>query len=403
MMEFPGMAEVLRQLSGWVRSNFYSKREHVRTRDGTRWHDLPLRTNANGYVDPTFYDLSAFTGSAQFVDNVFTLVDNGDTSKKFQLQLSGISAATTRTWTVPDGSDTFVGLTLTQTLTNKTLTTPTIGDFTNAAHNHSNAAGGGTVSHASLSSIGTNTHAQVDTHIAATEAHGATGAVVGTTNVQTLTDKTLTSPVINTPTLTVNDNALTVQDGGDTTKKMQFQLSGITASNTRTLTVPDSDGTLALLGLAQTFSALKTFSAGLTFGNETLANYDEGTWSPAINGSSSDPTVTFTIQVGIFTRIGNVYIYVMTLAINTISGGGGDVRITLPVTILSTVGSSPAAPVRTDGIDLPGTPSTVVVTPLAGAAYANLRVVNDNATSTLVQVSALAAGDVISASGIFFV
>jgi hypothetical protein len=403
MMEFPGMAEVLRQLSGWVRSNFYSKREHVRTRDGTRWHDLPLRTNANGYVDPTFYDLSAFTGSAQFVDNVFTLVDNGDTSKKFQLQLSGISAATTRTWTVPDGSDTFVGLTLAQTLTNKTLTTPTIGSFTNAAHDHSNAAGGGTVSHASLSSIGTNTHAQVDTHIAATEAHGATGAVVGTTNLQTLTDKTLTSPVINTPTLTVNDNALTVQDGGDTTKKMQFQLSGITASNTRTLTVPDSDGTLALLGLAQTFSALKTFSAGLTFGNETLANYDEGTWSPAINGSSSDPTVTFTIQVGIFTRIGNVYIYVMTLAINTISGGGGDVRITLPVTILSTVGSSPAAPVRTDGIDLPGTPSTVVVTPLAGAAYANLRVVNDNATSTLVQVSALAAGDVISASGIFFV
>jgi hypothetical protein len=403
MMEFPGMAEVLRQLSGWVRSNFYSKREHVRTRDGTRWHDLPLRTNANGYVDPTFYDLSAFTGSAQFVDNVFTLVDNGDTSKKFQLQLSGISAATTRTWTVPDGSDTFVGLTLAQTLTNKTLTTPTIGSFTNAAHDHSNAAGGGTVSHASLSSIGTNTHAQVDTHIAATEAHGATGAVVGTTNVQTLTDKTLTSPVINTPTLTVNDNALTVQDGGDTTKKMQFQLSGITASNTRTLTVPDSDGTLALLGLAQTFSALKTFSAGLTFGNETLANYDEGTWSPVINGSSSDPTVTFTIQVGIFTRIGNVYIYVMTLAINTISGGSGDVRITLPVTILSTVGSSPAAPVRTDGIDLPGTPSTVVVTPLAGAAYANLRVVNDNATSTLVQVSALAAGDVISASGIFFV
>lgn len=32
-----------------------------------------------------------------------------------------------------------------QTLTNKTLTTPTIGDLTNAQHNHSNAAGGGTL------------------------------------------------------------------------------------------------------------------------------------------------------------------------------------------------------------------------------------------------------------------
>jgi hypothetical protein len=38
------------------------------------------------------------------------------------------------------------------------------------------------------------------THTGATEAHGATGAVVGTTNTQTLTNKTLTSPVINTPT-----------------------------------------------------------------------------------------------------------------------------------------------------------------------------------------------------------
>lgn len=38
----------------------------------------------------------------------------------------------------------------TQTLTNKTLTTPTIGDFTNSTHNHSNAAGGGTLGNSAL-------------------------------------------------------------------------------------------------------------------------------------------------------------------------------------------------------------------------------------------------------------
>jgi hypothetical protein len=39
------------------------------------------------------------------------------------------------------------------------------------------------------------------THTGATAAHGATGAVVGTTNAQTLTNKTLTSPTVNTPTI----------------------------------------------------------------------------------------------------------------------------------------------------------------------------------------------------------
>jgi hypothetical protein len=58
----------------------------------------------------------------------------------------------------------------------------------------------GGISHTGLADIGTNTHAQLDTHVAASAAHSATGAVVGTTNSQTLTNKTLTSPVINTPT-----------------------------------------------------------------------------------------------------------------------------------------------------------------------------------------------------------
>lgn len=38
----------------------------------------------------------------------------------------------------------------TETLTNKTLTTPTIGDLTNAQHNHGNAAGGGTLTAAAI-------------------------------------------------------------------------------------------------------------------------------------------------------------------------------------------------------------------------------------------------------------
>ena len=43
-------------------------------------------------------------------------------------------------------------------------------------------------------------NSDLTTHTGSTAAHGATGAVVGTTNSQTLTNKTLTSPSITTPT-----------------------------------------------------------------------------------------------------------------------------------------------------------------------------------------------------------
>lgn len=59
-------------------------------------------------------------------DNLFTLADNIDSSKTLQFQLSGISASTLRTLTVPDANTTIVGTDATQTLTSKTLTAPDI-------------------------------------------------------------------------------------------------------------------------------------------------------------------------------------------------------------------------------------------------------------------------------------
>lgn len=58
-------------------------------------------------------------------------------------------------------SDTVVLINASQTLANKTLTTPTIASFVNATHNHQNAAGGGTLDHGlALTGLSDDDHAQ---------------------------------------------------------------------------------------------------------------------------------------------------------------------------------------------------------------------------------------------------
>lgn len=134
-----------------------------------------------------------------------------------------------------------------------------------------------------LTSIGTIDPANdvlpiVDTSLATTNKvtpnalFGITGSVVGTSDTQNITNKTLD----NTNALTVKDTNLTLQDDGDATKQVKFQLSGVTTGNTRTLTVPNASVTLASLT-----------------GTEILTN--KTITSPAITGGTIDNT-TITVD-----------------------------------------------------------------------------------------------------------
>lgn len=83
-------------------------------------------TDTQTLTNKTLTSPTINTPTLTVLDSALTIQDNSDNTKQAQFQLSGITTATTRTYTLPDRSDTLVDLGSTQTLTSKTLTAPTI-------------------------------------------------------------------------------------------------------------------------------------------------------------------------------------------------------------------------------------------------------------------------------------
>jgi hypothetical protein len=176
-------------------------------------------------------------------------------------------ASGTATVTIPDlggVSQNFVLVSQTQTLSNKTLAAPSItGNVTfDKATNDLTLA-------VTDQATGTAT-------ITIPDVAGVSQNVALTAHAQTLTNKSL-----------VDANTFIIDDA-DNTKRVQFQVSGVTTGTTRTLTVPDASTTIVGTDATQTLTN-KTYSAPIITGNTTydkatndltLAVTDQGT-SPA--------------------------------------------------------------------------------------------------------------------------
>jgi hypothetical protein len=112
----------------------------IKVTNGTLTDDgsgvVSLSTGAGGSGMSSF-TAAGDSGGGQTIEDGNTLTIAGGT---------GITTADSATDTVTINIDSTVAtLAGSQTLTNKTLTTPTIGDFSNATHDHSNAANGGQI------------------------------------------------------------------------------------------------------------------------------------------------------------------------------------------------------------------------------------------------------------------
>ncbi len=109
----------------------------------------------------------------------------------------------------------------------------------------------------------------------------------GTT--KTLTNKTLTSPVVTG--LHLNDSGFTVEGSSADDNETTVSFTNPTAD--RTITIPDATGTVALLSSAQDFTAQQTFSAGMDIDNGQFIGWGAGSSRPAITGDKSSNKMEF--------------------------------------------------------------------------------------------------------------
>jgi hypothetical protein len=83
------------------------------------------------------------------------------------------------------------------------------------------------------------------------------------------------------------------------------------------------------------------FSATSGTGTSELFNdYEEGTWTPTLLGSASNPTVTYGLQRGVYTIVGRTVTVTCNLTWSAYSGGSGDVYVGgLPFSVESAIGA----------------------------------------------------------------
>lgn len=171
-----------------------------------------------------------------------------------------------------------------------------------------------------------------------------TALTVGT-NGQVLVGSTGADPTF--ATLTSSDSTITYTTGAGTlglqATAASTTQSGVSERATTAECVTGTDtsrhvtpeGLTARLAepgaIGGTTAATATFTTinatSIAFGDEVLDTYDEGTFTPSLIGTGSNPTITYSEQTGYYTQIGDLVSYVVRITMSSYSGGSGSAQV----------------------------------------------------------------------------
>ena len=229
------------------------------------------------------------SGAVSVIDGSFSIKGSVDATKIAKFEVDGLTTATTRTYTLPDVTDTIVTLGATQTLTSKTLTSPVLttpalgtpasGTLTNCTGTAAGLTAGTVTTNANLT--GPITSVGNATSVAAQTGTGSTFVMQASPTLTTPALGVATATSINKVAITApaTSATLTIADGKTLTANASLTLAGTDATTitfqgtdtyvgrgttdtltSKTLTNP----TINAATISGTFAGAATFSGALT-------------------------------------------------------------------------------------------------------------------------------------------